>query len=414
MERILVVEDNKGLAKIIARRISDTLKFEVDIAHTLREAKLFLKKYNYFIALLDLKLPDSSDGEIVDYVLSKDTRVIILSGTIDKEFRESMLKKNIIDYVNKSGIHDLHYIVQSIQRLKKNQQHEILVVDDSMIIRKHIQRLLENLQFNVLMAADGEEALETIEKNPDISLVITDYHMPKMDGFKLIQEIRKIYKKEDLSVIALSSNSDSEINAMFLKHGANDYITKPFSKEEFSCRINNTIEALENLHIVTRHANRDFLTSLYNRRYFFSNMNKYIKETLKEDKNYAIAMIDIDFFKKINDTFGHDNGDNVIVELANILTSNTNQHDIVARFGGEEFCIVLKDIDKAKAESALNRLREKVEKTTLYSDKNEKICFTISIGAVMNSDKNLNETIIQADSMLYRAKQSGRNKVVFA
>jgi len=412
MERILIVEDNKALAKVISRRIKESLDFEVDIAYCLKEAKLFLKRYTYFLALLDLKLPDDSDGEVVDYVLSKDTKVIVLSGNIDKEFRMKMLEKDIIDYINKSGVHDLHYVVQSIQRLQKNQLHKVLVVDDSILFRKQMFKMLENLLFTVFTAKHGEEALEIIAEHPDISLVITDYHMPKMDGFKLTQEIRQIYKKEDLSIIALSSNSDSEINAMFLKHGANDYITKPFSKEEFSCRINNIVEALENLNIVTNNANRDFLTGLYNRRYFFTNMNEYI-ENNEEQQNYAIAMVDIDFFKKINDTHGHDNGDKVIVALANILTSNTNQHDIVSRFGGEEFCIILKDIDKNKAEDILNRLRETVENTIVYTDKNEKISFTISTGAVMNSEKSLNDSIVDADAMLYQAKETGRNKVIF-
>jgi len=412
MERILIVEDNKALAKVISKRIKESLDFEVDIAYSLNEAKLFLKRYTYFLALLDLKLPDDSDGEVVDYVLSKDTKVIVLSGNIDKEFRMKMLEKNIIDYINKSGVHDLHYVVQSIQRLQKNQLHKVLVVDDSILFRKQMFKMLENLLFTVFTAKHGEEALEIIAEHPDISLVITDYHMPKMDGFKLTQEIRQIYKKEDLSIIALSSNSDSEINAMFLKHGANDYITKPFSKEEFSCRINNIVEALENLNIVTNNANRDFLTGLYNRRYFFTNMNEYI-ENNEEQQNYAIAMVDIDFFKKINDTHGHDNGDKVIVALANILTSNTNQHDIVSRFGGEEFCIILKDIDKDKAEDILNRLRETVENTIVYTDKNEKISFTISTGAVMNSEKSLNDSIVDADAMLYQAKETGRNKVIF-
>ena len=412
MERILIVEDNKALAKVISKRIKESLKFEIDIAYNLNEAKLFLKRYTYFLALLDLRLPDDSNGGIVDYVLSKDTKVIVLSGNIDKEFRTKMLEKNIIDYINKSGVHDLYYVVQSIKRLQKNQSHKVLVVDDSILFRKQMSKMLENLLFNVFTAKHGEEALEIIDEHPEISLVITDYHMPRMDGFKLTQEIRKTYKKEDLSIIALSSNSDSEINAMFLKHGANDYITKPFSKEEFSCRINNIVEALENLNIVTNNANRDFLTGLYNRRYFFTSMDEYI-ENNEENKNYAIAMVDIYFFKKINDTHGHDNGDKVIIELANILTSNTNQHDIVSRFGGEEFCIVLKGIDKEKAENILNRLRETVEKTIVYTENNDKICFTISTGVVMNSEKSLNDSIVDADSMLYEAKESGRNKVVF-
>ena len=413
MQRILIVEDNKTLAKLIAKKIQKSLKFEVDIAYKLSEAKLFIRQYKYFITLLDINLPDAPNGEIVDYVLKHKNHAIVLSGNIDKDFRKKMLQKNIIDYVKKGGINDINYIIQTIQRLQKNQNHKVLVVDDSMVFRKQIKNMLDNLFFEVISVAHGEEALAMMQLHPDISLIITDYNMPVMDGLELTHEIRKTYKKDALSIIALSSNEDDEINAMFLKYGANDYIKKPFSKEEFSCRINNTVEALENLNIITNHANRDFLTGLYNRRYFFTSIASYIKET-KDQEEYSVAMIDIDHFKKVNDTYGHDTGDKVIVHLAEILSSATNHQDMVARFGGEEFCVVLKNVNKFNAQNILDRLRAAVASTSVYTDNQEEIRFTISIGAVMNNDENIEENIAQADMMLYKAKVEGRNRVIFS
>jgi len=251
MERILIVEDNKTLAKLISKKIEASLKFTVDVAYNLSEAKLFLHKYDYFISLLDINLPDAPNGEVVDYTLSKGQRVIVLSGNIDKQFRENILKKNILDYVNKSGVDDIHYIIQTIERLKKNQQHTILVVDDSLVIRKQLKMTLENMFFNVIAVAHGEEALTMLDTNNDITLVLTDYNMPVMNGLELVQEIRKRFNKQVLSIIALSGDSDNEVISLFLKKGANDYIKKPFSKEEFSCRINNTVEALENTKLIS-------------------------------------------------------------------------------------------------------------------------------------------------------------------
>jgi len=256
MERILIVEDNKTLAKLISKKIIAALKFEVDVAYNLSEAKLFLHKYNYFVTLLDINLPDAPNGEVVDYTLSKGQRVIVLSANIDKSFRENILKKNILDYVNKSGVDDIHYIIQTIQRLKKNKKHTIMVVDDSLVIRKQLKMTLENMFFNVIAVAHGEEAL-TMLKSKEITLVLTDYNMPVMNGLELVYEIRKRFNKDVLSIIALSSDSDSEIVSLFLKKGANDYIKKPFSKEEFSCRINNTVEALENIKLISNY-NIDF------------------------------------------------------------------------------------------------------------------------------------------------------------
>ena len=411
MDRILIIEDNKTLAKLIAKKISTELNFEVDVAYQLSEAKLFLQRYKYFIILTDLNLPDAPNGEVVDYLLSKENRVLVLSGNIDKDFREKMLQKNIIDYVTKSGVDDINYIVQTLRRLHKNQNHKILVVDDSMVFRKQMKNMLENLFFQVITVAHGEEALGMIATHPDISLVLTDYNMPVMDGLELTKEIRKIHKKNDIGIIAVSSNESDQITAMFLKHGANDYITKPFSKEEFSCRVNNSIEALENIHIITNHANRDFLTGLYNRTYFFKNVKEYFNDASQNGESFAIAMINIDNFKKINDTYGHDAGDKAIVTLSEILRSSVSQKDFVARFGGEEFCVVLKDISAQNALVALERLRANIERNTITSDNGEEIRFTISIGVSINHEDTLEEDINQADLLLYNAKQNGKNQV---
>ena len=251
MNRILIVEDNQTLAKLISKKVSAALDYEIDIAHSLSEAKLFLHKYDYFITLLDMNLPDAPNGEVVDYVLSKEQKVIVLSGKVDKGGRKEMLSKNIIDYVNKGGVDDINYIIQSIERLAKNQEHKILVVDDSMVIRKQIQGFLKNMYFTVIAVAHGEEALGMLQTHDDISLVLTDYNMPVMNGLELTHEIRKTYSKKYLSIVALSSDADEDTTALFLKQGANDYIKKPFSKEEFSCRTNNAVEALENIQIIS-------------------------------------------------------------------------------------------------------------------------------------------------------------------
>lgn len=412
-QRILIVEDNKTLAKLISKKIETALDFQVDVAYSLSEAKLFLKMYKYFITLLDINLPDAPNGEIVDYVLSKGNRALVLSATIDKEFRKKILQKNVIDYVNKGGVDDVNYIINTIKRLQKNQNHTVLVVDDSMVFRKQIQNFLENIFFNVITVAHGEEALGILGVKDSISLVLTDYNMPVMNGLELTYEIRKEYNKNDLAILALSSSQDDEDTALFLKAGANDFIKKPFSKEGFSCRINNTIEALENIQIVTNHANRDYLTGLYNRRYFFDSMISYEEDVKESGEKYAVAMIDINHFKEINDTYGHDVGDQIIISLSEILGTSTSHRDVVARFGGEEFCVVLKNINRYSALDICERIRQKVESFSYPLDKEKFINFTISIGATIHEDENLEETIGNADIILYKAKNSGRNQVVF-
>ena len=413
MKRILIIEDNKTLAKLISKKISSELDFEVDVAYKLSEAKLFLKMFNHFIILTDLNLPDAPNGEVVDYLMKKNSRTIVLTSNVDKKFRKQMMSKNLIDYVHKGSVNDVSYIINTIKRLEKNQKHKILVVDDSMVFRKQMVNMLENLFIKVFAVAHGEEALNMLQTHTDISLVLTDYNMPVMDGMQLTIEIRKKYTKNDLSVLVISSNEDDEINAMFLKNGANDYIKKPFSKEEFSCRVNNALEAKENIDAITNLTRRDFLTGLYNRQYFFKKMDSYIEQIDQTNEQFAVAMIDIDNIKDINDTYGDEAGDKSIIALSEILRSCTNHKDLVSRFNNEEFCVVLKDINQLNTHHIFERIREEIKNVVIFSNKGKSIKFTASIGVVIHKDDTFDESINQADMLLYKAKQNGINQIVF-
>jgi diguanylate cyclase (GGDEF)-like protein len=196
---------------------------------------------------------------------------------------------------------------------------------------------------------------------------------------------------------------------MFLKRGANDFISKPFSKEEFSCRLNNAIEALENIDTITHFSTRDFLTGLYNRRYFFEVMEPYFSEALSRDEEFVTAMVDIDNFKALNEGYGHDIGDKIIVHVSEILRSCVSHHDVVARFGAEEFCVVIKESMREDALETLERIRQTIAATPLNLSGTDEIAITVSVGAVLERENTLNETINEADAQLYNAKSGGKN-----
>jgi len=412
MERILLVENNQSLSKLIALKISKELSFEVDIAYTLKEAQLFLRQYKYFLALLDLNLPDAPHGEIVDYVIENKTPCIVLSSNTNKEFRKKILDKDIIDYVTKGGIEDIDYTVNIIERLSKNRQHKVMIVDDSMVFRKVMQRMMKNLFFKVFAVGHGEEALSMLEQNPDIKLILTDYAMPVMDGLELTKEIRKLHKKTTLSILAISSNEDSEVSAMFLKNGATDFIKKPFSKEEFSCRVNNAIEALENIDAITNHAKRDFLTGLYNRPYFFKKAEGYFIKSVDEEEAFCIGMIDIDNLKSINDKYGYEVGENVIVHLAELIHDTLKEGSLIARFEGEGFCVLLKDIHAKSVKVLLQNLQHKIKVSPFILENESELFFTVCIGALSQAEENLESTVSQADMLLYNAKHIGINTLI--
>lgn len=413
-ERVLLVEDNKTLAKLLAKKLESSIGIAVDVAHSMYEAQTLIANYgNYFIGILDLNLPDAPNGEIVDYVLSKNILAIVLTGNIDEKTKATFINKDIVDYVYKSNMNDVNYIFTTIDRLYKNRKFKVMIVDDSMQMRNVAKKMLESQQFGkVFVAAHGEEALSYFADNPDIKLVLTDYNMPVMDGLELTSKLREEYTKNELGIIAITgSSSEQNLATKFLKIGANDFVTKPYVKEELICRVNALIEALENIEIIGNMANTDFMTGAYNRRYFYNTAGHYIENAEHNSEPYALAMLDIDFFKKVNDTYGHDAGDLVIKKLAQILRDETKGADLVARFGGEEFCVLLKNVSKEDAVTKFVHLRSKIASSSV-AYKQEIIAFTTSIGITFGVDDiKLEELIEEADNALYDAKENGRNRV---
>lgn len=410
-ERILVVDDNKALAKLIAKKMEQNVDMDIVVAHSFNEARDIIEDNDdFFIALLDLNLPDAPNGEIVDYVLSKNILVIVLTGSVDKATKDIFTNKNIVDYVIKSNMNNINYIFDTINRLSKNRDYKVMIVDDNTPMRNTIKQFLLSQQFKVFAAAHGEEAMNYLADNPDIKLILTDYDMPVMDGFELMERVRENYSKNEMIVIAITGDDiNSDIGAKFLKNGANDFIVKPFSKEEFVCRVNNSIESIENINSMTKLANTDFLSGAYNRRYFYKNMNEYYKEGLGQ--SFAVAIFDIDDLKKINDKYGHDIGDLVIQKLSSFLIGGLDENDLVARFGGEEFCVVLKNIKFDDAVKKIVSIRAKIA-ACLINIKGSDIKFTVSVGITSGDfSKNIDQLISKSDEALYNAKTAGKNRV---
>lgn len=408
MKKILIVEDNKTLAKLIATKIKIELEYEVEIAYTLKEAKLFLRMYKYFLVLTDLNLPDAPNGEIVDYVLSKENKTIVLSGNINKDFIKKIQEKNIIDYIHKGEISDIDYVITTIKRLEKNQKHKILVVDASMTVRAQMKTMLENLFFKVVTVAHGEEALNLLDVMPDISMILTDYKMPVVDGLQLTKKVRKKYDKNSIKIIAIASDKDESTNTLFLKNGANDFINKGFSREEFSSRIHNSIEALETVNKLTNQAIRDGLTGLYNRRYFSQNKEELSLEIQNSAHTAALATVEIDNIDKINTI----QKNKIISTLGDILKTNISYKDLVVKFDDNEFYIIIKDTDLYEVTTIFNKVLMEVNHCVINIDENNILKFSISIGLAMFQD-SLDETINQADMMLYNARQNGGNQLLF-
>ncbi len=414
---ILIIENNQTISNVIKKAL-DANDMEVDVIQkfSFDEVKTLLeRKTDFFVAVMGLILKDTFRGEIVDYVMSKGIPSIVLTSTFDEKIRADILSKNVIDYVLKSGVESINHIKKLINRLYRNQNIKALVVDDSKVLRSHYKNLLTNHQYQVIEAENGEAAMEKLAEHGDVKLVITDYEMPCMDGFELVSRIRQNYSKNEMIIIGVSAQGSSLLPAKFLKMGANDFLKKPFESEEFYARITHNIEYMEMLEKLKDAAIKDPLTQLYNRRHFFDVGQKTFIDSKKDNTSLTATMIDIDFFKKINDHYGHDGGDVALKHLSGLLRLHgiVEEQHLLARFGGEEFCVLSKGFDLEKAAIFFENIRKQVEESSV-TYKEQPIKLTISIGIADNRDETLQEIINRADEMLYKAKNEGRNQVVIS
>ncbi|TMO97791.1 diguanylate cyclase response regulator [Pseudoalteromonas sp. S3260] len=407
--RILIVEDTPTIARV-QKHIAQKVGYEVDIAQSLAETKELISKHHYFCAVVDFILPDAPQGEAVPCTVAADIPTIVMTGNIDKHTRDTVEKYPIIDYIIKGNKQAYEYLEKQLYRLPRNKHVKVLVVDDSASTRQYICNLLTRHKYQILQAADGLEALKELENTPDISVIITDKEMPNMDGIELCNEIRRIYSNDEKAIIGISGATSSNLSALFLKNGANDYLYKPFNSEEFYCRLSQNVDMLEHIETIKRQANTDYLTKLPNRRYFFEEANKSLKQFKKAKAPVMLAMLDIDHFKAINDTYGHDAGDEVLKGLA-VCFNKYFENQLVARLGGEEFAVFFTELTEQEALKRLESFRLFIELNS-HEFSQAQIKFTLSIGFSHSETYQIDELLKQADLKLYKAKESGRNKVV--
>ncbi len=411
--KVLVVEDSRALNNMLVQTIQTDLRIDAVSAYTLREAVEILDQRHkeFFLAILDLNLPDAEGGEIVDAVLTWKIPPIILTGTLSDAIHDEMMERPIVDYVVKKNQNEVQYVIDAVERLRDNYDRKALVVDDARSSRQLLEMLLKRHNFQVVTAGDGLEALEILKQHEDICLVITDYNMPNMNGAELVSKIRQRFSRNDLAIIGISGMGAGEITVQLLKSGANDFISRPFLHEEFYCRVNQNIDVISRYKRLRESAIKDYLTGLYNRKYLFETGNILYQNAKRDNISLSVAMLDVDHFKKINDTFGHQVGDEVLKHLSQLFEEQLRSADIISRIGGEEFCVLCVNIDEDNAFMMLDRLRTTIMNTPYVSDDIE-VKFTISIGFNTALSDTLEHMLGAADAALYDAKESGRNCII--
>ncbi len=298
----------------------------------------------------------------------------------------------------------------------------ILVVDDSALVRAQIINTLQAVSLfdTYLEAEDGIDAFQTILKCPVVDLILCDLEMPRMDGFKFIAMLQTRDELKDIPVIMLTGRENREMKIKSLDQGACDYVTKPFDAGELVARVKVQMK-IKGLQDELKHSNEllkelsntDPLTHLYNRRYLMQAMDREFERALRKQHALSLVMIDIDHFKKVNDTYGHQEGDNVLIAVSALLQGMVRRYDVAARYGGEEFVALLPDTSLPQAMIFAERCRCVVQEVA-FGGTIEQLSITVSVGVATFPSGKVNcvdSLLTQADDALYRAKQGGRNRV---
>lgn len=412
MHRILIIEDSRSTARMMQQAIRDQLELSADIAMNMTEAEALIQPNPsaYTIVLCDLNLPDAPNGEAMDMVLGFRLPCVVVSASISGALRRKLLHTPICDYVVKRGPRDIIYLLSVVKRLIRNEHVTVLVVDDSTSYRNNIVDLLSRQRLQVLEAENGAQALEILAAHPEISLIITDYIMPVMDGFQLTETIRKEHTPDELAII-VTTGQEEDLAGLFLRTGANDFLPKTASFEELICRINMNLNLQDLIKLTRDLSERDTLTGLFNRRMLFQSGHKLLTHSTA-DIPVQVAMLDIDFFKKVNDTYGHAGGDEALRLMGRLIQEHFPAPCVTARYGGEEFCILFPASTPSNdIFNQLEAFRITVSQAVVTS-RNAPFGFTVSIGLARHMGDSLDEILVRADNMLYEAKRTGRNKVV--
>jgi diguanylate cyclase (GGDEF)-like protein len=412
---VLLLEADSSYALTIKQMIESRLPVEVTIVRKVNIARKLLTETpnKFFIGITSVLSVDSSAFEKVDLFVEFDLPIITIVKSYEDDLRDQLIKHHVVDYIVKDNQFDSVYICDLISRIYRNSKLKVLVVDDSKVSRFIVARDLALQKFQVIHAANGLEALQKLKEHGDIHLALVDNQMPKMDGYSFVAKAREHYDKNALSIIGISGSTDPRIAAKFLKAGANDFIAKPFNYEMLLCRVSHNLDMQDAVRSAKTLANTDFLSGLYNRRYFFEQGNKILKtvalKSSDEEPNLTVMIMDIDFFKKINDKYGHDIGDEVIKNFASLLEAHFAD-DLVARIGGEEFAVISESAEYLTSFDKINAFRLAVANQVIEIKENT-LRYTCSIGVTNLIGKDLDEMVVHADKHLYKAKLGGRNQI---
>ena len=304
-----------------------------------------------------------------------------------------------------------------------------LIADDDPIIATILSSVLSRMGMQVTVAHDGDEAWQTLNSVEPPALAILDWMMPNLDGLELCRRIRSTPRLAGTYVILVTARDSREDLVAGLEAGADDYMVKPLNMAELRARVNvgvrvanlqqNLAQSVSDLRATRDHlavlASTDALTGVYTRRWWFDLAEKDFSRARRYERTFSLLMVDLDWFKQINDAHGHEIGDRVLHQFGAMLRDTCRKSDVIGRFGGEEFSILLPETSAEAAQHLATRITEACRSIVVPAETGEARCScSVGVTEVRAEDERLDTVLTRADQALYAAKRAGRDQWSFA
>lgn len=292
---------------------------------------------------------------------------------------------------------------------------KIIVAEDHPVTQLLISETLKKWNYEVITAQDGLEVLELIEIHQDVQLFLLDWQMPGLDGLSLCQRLKSTNIIYPRYIIFLTSKKLTDNVVQALEAGADDFISKPFTPEELKVRLKVGCRIITTENKLLHQAQHDPLTNILNHRAIVDLLSQLWERSKRDNSALSVLMLDLDYFKRVNDTYGHQVGDYALKHFCTLVNKELRPYDSFGRYGGEEFTICLPATDADQAMLVAERIRASMESTPIEYD-GQYFSLTVSIGVAIfvENQTSPKQILLNADRAAYEAKEQGRNKVVFA
>lgn len=423
--RALIIEPSPTYQRILSRML-ESYDFDITFVDTATAGFRAMNAHHFQFVCVAMYLADLTGIEFCQQVRADEQArhlpIFIVTSESNPELLSSALAAGATDIIRKDDLPRLEEALHSLIPLgpfRYNISGKALYLEDSLTVAKATDAKLKRLGLSMDHAFSIAEALELLQHNK-YELIMTDIVLQDNEtGIDFIRQLRSESRFQQTPILAVTSLESINRRILALQSGANDYISKPVLDEELFARINNLVSANRLVDQLTRErqrllelATKDHLTGLYNRHFMGEVAKRRFAEARKHQLPLSLLVIDIDHFKQVNDQHGHHIGDKVLKRIAEALRQQFAEHDCIARFGGEEFVVLLHQQDLTMATDKAHQLCQLLQQL-----QPEGIATSVSIGVTSLSsarEEFFDEVFARADKALYQAKQSGRNQVVTA